>query len=65
MILIRFLISLHFLTLAATSLLDVRLVMGLKRGAHRWEVPVIVFAIVLLILGINASFLVNGLGERA
>jgi glycerol-3-phosphate acyltransferase PlsY len=61
---ILFLIILIVLTFAATAWLDVRLFFGLTLGGHPWEVPVIVFAIVFLILALNASFLMNRMGER-
>jgi len=60
---ILFLTILPFFTLAANAWLEVTFFAGLKLGGHPWEVPVIVFAIVLLILSINASFMVDRMGE--
>ena len=60
---ILFLTILPFFTLAANALLDVTFFAGLKLGGHPWEVPVIVFAIVLLDLAINFSFMGERMGE--
>ena len=60
---ILFLTILPFFTLAANAWLEVTFFAGLKLGGHPWEVPVIVFAIVLLILSFNASFMVDRMGE--
>jgi acyl phosphate:glycerol-3-phosphate acyltransferase len=60
---ILFLTILPFLTLAANAWLEVTLFVGLKLGGHPWEVPVIVFVIVLFILAINGSFMVERMGE--
>ena len=54
---------LPFLTLAANAWLDVRLFDGVTLGGHPWEVPVIVFAIALLILALNASIMLERVGE--
>ena len=54
---------LPFLTLAANAWLDVRLFDGVTLGGHPWEVPVIVFAIALLILALNASIMFERVGE--
>ena len=60
---ILFLTILPFFTLAVNAWLEVPLFAGLKLGGHPWEVPVIVFAIVLLDLAINFSFMGDRLGE--
>jgi len=60
---ILFLTILPFFTLAANAWLEVTFFAGLKLGGHPWEVPVIVFAIVLFILSINASFMMDRMGE--
>lgn len=61
---ILFLTILPFFTLAANAWLEVRFFFGLTLGGHPWEVPFIVFAIVLFVLMINASFLTGGMAER-
>lgn len=60
---IMFLSILPFLTLAANAWLEVTLFDGVTLGGHPWEVPVIVFVIALLILALNASFLLGGMAE--
>ena len=60
---ILFLTIMPFFTLAVNALLDVPFFVGLKLGGHPWEVPVIVFAIVLLDLAINFSFMGDRMGE--
>ena len=54
---------LPFLTLAANAWLDVTLFDGVTLGGHPWEVSVIVPAIALLILALNASFMWERTGE--
>jgi glycerol-3-phosphate acyltransferase PlsY len=60
---ILFLTILPLFTVAANAWLEVTLFDGLRLGGHPWEVPVIVFVLVLLILAINASFMVERMGE--
>lgn len=60
---ILFLTILPFLTLAANAWLDVTLFDGVTLGGHPWEVPVILFVIALLILALNASFMLERMGE--
>ena len=60
---ILFLTILPFLTLAANAWLDVTMFDGITLGGHPWEVPVIVFVIALLILVLNASFMLERMGE--
>jgi glycerol-3-phosphate acyltransferase PlsY len=60
---ILFLTILPFLAVAANAWLDVMLFDGATLGGHPWEVPVIVFLIALLILALNASFMLERMGE--
>ncbi|MBN1136263.1 MAG: glycerol-3-phosphate acyltransferase [Anaerolineae bacterium] len=60
---ILFLTTLPFLTLAVNAWLDVPLFGGVSLGGHPWEVPVIVLAIALFILALNASFMAEQLGR--
>jgi glycerol-3-phosphate acyltransferase PlsY len=60
---VMFLTILPFLTLAANAWLDLTLFDGVTLGGHPWDVPVIVFVIALLLLGLNASFMLKQMGE--